>query len=153
MHSDLTVGHSAAIAGRSIPAIGRRMSFDIAMKAPVLPAETATSASPFCTASIASHRLEPLPRRKRLAGLVAHGNNCIGVDDARAPGKGRCLVNLGGDLRLVAEEQETQVRMTLERERRAGDHDLGAVISTHGVKRYRPRLRHVAGRLVVISDR
>ena len=42
----------AAIAGRSMPAIVRRQNFDIAISAPVLPAETATSASPFFTASM-----------------------------------------------------------------------------------------------------
>ena len=52
-----------------MPAMGRRISFDMAMKAPVLPAETATSASPLCTASMASHRLEPLPRRSAWLGL------------------------------------------------------------------------------------
>ena len=69
MHSALTVGQIAAMAGRSMPAMGRRISFDIAMRAPVLPAETATSASPFCTASIVSHKLDPLPRRSAWLGL------------------------------------------------------------------------------------
>jgi len=43
------------MAGRSIPSIILRLKRDIAINAPVLPAETATSASPFFTASIASH--------------------------------------------------------------------------------------------------
>ena len=68
------------------------------------------------------------------------------------PSKLRRLVDLGCDARFVAEKQETQW-MTFERERRTGNNDLGAVIAAHGVKRYRPRLRHVAGRLVVILDR
>ena len=42
----------------------------IAISAPVLPAETATSASPFFTASIASHIDEVLrPRRSAWLGL------------------------------------------------------------------------------------
>ena len=49
------VGHSAAIAGRSMPGRVLRLNFDIAISAPVLPADTATSASPFLTASMASH--------------------------------------------------------------------------------------------------
>ena len=40
----------AAIAGRSMSATGRRMILAMAMRAPVLPAETATSAEPFLTA-------------------------------------------------------------------------------------------------------
>ena len=53
--SPLSVGQSAAIAGRSMPSIILRLKRAIAINAPVLPAETATSASPFFTASIASH--------------------------------------------------------------------------------------------------
>ena len=55
MLSPRALGQIAAIAGRSMPAIGRRQKVAIAMSAPVLPAETATSAA-FCfTASSASH--------------------------------------------------------------------------------------------------
>jgi hypothetical protein len=43
------------MAGRSIPGKVLRLNFDMAMSAPVLPADTAMSASPFFTASIASH--------------------------------------------------------------------------------------------------
>jgi hypothetical protein len=49
------VGQIAAIAGRSICAMVRRQNFDIAISAPVLPAEMQTSASPVFTASIAFH--------------------------------------------------------------------------------------------------
>ena len=41
----------------------------MAIRAPVLPADTAKSASPFCTASIDSHMLEPRPRRTAWLGL------------------------------------------------------------------------------------
>ena len=107
------------------------------------------------------HGLDRQPQARALAAaqglarLVAHGDGGVGVDDdARARGERRRLLELGRDARLVAEEQEAQIRMSLERERRTGDHDLGAVIPAHGVERYRPRLRHVAGRLAVIfSDR
>jgi hypothetical protein len=53
--SPFSVGHSPAIAGRPMPGMVRRLNLAIAISAPVLPAETATSASPFFTASIASH--------------------------------------------------------------------------------------------------
>ncbi len=44
--SPRSVGQIAAIAGRSMLAMVRRQNFDIAISAPVLPAETQTSASP-----------------------------------------------------------------------------------------------------------
>ena len=47
-----------ASAGRSICDMVFRQIVDMAISAPVLPAETATSASPFFTASIASHMEE-----------------------------------------------------------------------------------------------
>ena len=49
------VGQIAASAGRSICCIVRRQNFAMAISAPVLPADTATSASPFFTASSAIH--------------------------------------------------------------------------------------------------
>ena len=53
--SPRSVGHSAAIAGRSMPAMVFRLKRAMAISAPVLPAETTASASPFLTASMASH--------------------------------------------------------------------------------------------------
>ena len=43
------------MAGRPIPAMVRKWNLAIAISAPVFPAETATPACPFLTASIASH--------------------------------------------------------------------------------------------------
>ena len=53
--SPRSVGHSAAMAGRSMPGMVFKLNFAMAMRAPVLPADTAASASPFFTASSASH--------------------------------------------------------------------------------------------------
>src|SRR6185312_14842609 len=50
-----TVGQIAAIAGRSMVAMVRRQNFDIAISAPVLPAETQASDVSVLTASIAFH--------------------------------------------------------------------------------------------------
>ncbi len=55
MLSPDSVGQMAAIAGRSIVAMVRRQNLAIAINAPVLPAETTTSAWPAFTASIARH--------------------------------------------------------------------------------------------------
>src|SRR4051794_8817104 len=64
------VGHMPAMAGRSTPGSVRRWKRDIAISAPVFPAETATSASPFFTASMASHMDEVLrPRRSAWLGF------------------------------------------------------------------------------------
>ena len=53
-----------------MPGSIRRQNRPIAIKAPVLPADTATSASPFLTASIASHIDDVLrPRRSAWLGL------------------------------------------------------------------------------------
>src|SRR5215203_6574851 len=62
------VGQSAAIAGRSIPGSILRLNLAIAISAPVLPADTATSASPFLTASMASH-IDDFQRPLRSAWL------------------------------------------------------------------------------------
>src|ERR1700752_2852260 len=66
--SPLIVGHSPAIAGRSIPGMVCKLNFAIAISAPVLPADTATSAPPFFTASSASH-IEDFQRPCRRAWL------------------------------------------------------------------------------------
>jgi len=66
----LKLGQLATMAGRSSPGADmRRISLEIAIRAPVLPAETTPPASPVFTASTAFHRLEPLPRRMAWAGF------------------------------------------------------------------------------------
>ena len=68
MLSPRRVGHMAAMAGRSICAMVFRQTLAIAIRAPVLPAETAASASPSRTAWTARH-MEDLPRPMRIAWL------------------------------------------------------------------------------------
>ena len=51
-----------------MPGSVRRLNLAIAISAPVLPAETATSASPFFTASMASH-IDDFQRPRRSAWL------------------------------------------------------------------------------------
>ena len=68
MLSPRIVGQIAAIAGRSTCAIVRRQNFAMAISAPVLPADTATSASPFFTDSSARH-MDDLCRPCRSAWL------------------------------------------------------------------------------------
>ena len=66
--SPRTVGQRAAIAGRSMPAMVLSWNLASAISAPVLPAETARSASPRLTASIASD-IEDFQRPWRSAWL------------------------------------------------------------------------------------
>ena len=63
------VGQLATSAGRSISPIMRSSSMEMALKAPVLPDETAARASPDCTDSMAFHIEVPLPRRMAWAGF------------------------------------------------------------------------------------
>ncbi len=119
--SPRVVGHIAAIAGRSISGSMRRQTFAIAISAPVLPAETAQSASPRLTASIARHIEETRrPWRKRLARLVGHLHRDVAMDDRRFRGERGMLAQQRRDLFFVAEQQVTRVGAALERDRRGG---------------------------------
>ena len=74
MHSLDTVGHIAAMAGRSMPGSVFRQNFAIAIKAPVLPADTVALACPSLTAWIASHMpLFQRPLRRAWLGLASMG--------------------------------------------------------------------------------
>src|SRR5665213_2753905 len=64
-----SVGQIEAMAGREMPSITPNWNMLIAIKAPVLPAETATSASLFFTTSSARHMLVSRPRRSTWLGL------------------------------------------------------------------------------------
>jgi hypothetical protein len=63
------VGQLAAIAGRCTLASMRSSTLEIAISAPVLPAERATCASPAFTEATAFHMLEPRLRRIASDGL------------------------------------------------------------------------------------
>ena len=63
------VGHIPTRAGRFKSPTIRSTIRAMAIRAPVLPEETAATASPARTDSMAFHRLEPAPRRMAWAGL------------------------------------------------------------------------------------
>src|SRR6185312_15825659 len=98
-------GQIAAIAGRSIAAMVRRQNLDIAINAPVLPAETQTSASPFLTASIAFH-----------------------MDDFAGGLQPRHRVEQGIDGFLSPEDDEADVGPPLRNFHQARQHDGRAVV-------------------------
>ena len=141
--SPRVVGQIAAIAGRSMPGSMRRQNRAIAISAPVLPADTATSASPFLTASIASHIDEVLrPRRSAWLGLscmLTATSVWMTRETAFSAG---CLASCGFDQRAIAEQQKFAVGMSGQRNRGAGNDDRCADIATHGVKRDSNLLRH-----------
>ena len=85
INSPRSVGHIAASAGRSISGSMRRQNFAIAISAPVLPAETAQSASPVLDRlDRAPHRRRAPPGAQRLARLVRHLDRDLAVTDFRA---------------------------------------------------------------------
>ncbi len=70
-----------------------------------------------------------------LAGLVRRGDDAVGVDDLRHRREiGMALQRLA-NLRLVAIERVTQMRMTTARERDARDGDAHAFIAAHRIDR------------------
>ena len=136
MLSPRIVGQMAAMAGRSTCAMVLRQILAIAMSAPVLPAETAASASPV------AHRLHGPPHGRlaapgadRLARLVVHAHRHLGMADLDRALQARVRLDERRDGALVAEHEEAQGRMPLERQRRARHDDRGAVIAAHGVER------------------
>ena len=136
------VGHCPAIAGRSTPGMVVSTSLAMAIRAPVLPAETTKSASPFCTASIDSHMLDPRPRRSAWLGLSAHLHHRVGVDDGGALHERRMLLQKRLDAGFVAEKQEPHAGMALEGDGGTRHDDGRACVSPHGVKRYGSRCCH-----------
>ena len=119
MQEPLSVGHSPAIAGRSMPGIMRRLNFAIAISAPVLPADTATSASPFFTASMASHIDDfQRPLRSAWLGLSSMRTATSVCTSRQAALSCGWAASSGSILRLVAEQDEARVRMLLQRQRR-----------------------------------
>ena len=141
--SPRSVGHIAAIAGRSISGIVRRQTLAIAISAPVLPAETAQSASPFLTASIACH-IEEARRPDRSAWL---GLSVILTATSQWTTRDlRCERRIRGQQRrdrlFVAEQNEVDVGPALERDRRRVQHDRGPVVAAHRVERYANVLFH-----------
>ena len=84
------------MAGRPTPGMVLRQTLDIAIRAPVLPPETAKPASPAFTAAIASHMLDfPRPLRSASLGLASIGTaRSVCVSLARAPSAG-CVSSTG----------------------------------------------------------
>jgi len=119
-----------------MPGRVRRQIFAIAISAPVLPAETAASASPFLTASMAIH-IEETRRPWRSATL---GFSSMRIDTAecrtseRSASAGKAA-NSAENRRPLAKQQKKSVGTTLERQSRSGDGRGGTKIAAHRVER------------------
>ena len=117
----------------------------MAMSAPVLPAETATSASPFLTASMASH-IEDFQRPLRSAWLglssILIATSVWTTRDSRLEPRPRVEQRL--DHRAVAEQQELDVGMAPERQFGARHDHRCPMVSPHGVERDADFLGHGA---------
>ena len=143
IESPFSVGQIAAIAGRSIPAIMRRLNRAIAISAPVLPAETATSASPFFTASSASH-IEDFQRPWRSAwlGLASIFTTTSVCSMRRGRLQPRPLRDQRAHHGLVAVKDEFGIGVAGERQIGAGNHDRWPDIASHGIERNSDLLGH-----------
>ena len=131
-----SVGHMAAMAGREMPGSVFSTKRAMAISAPVLPAETAASASP------RAHGIDRQPHAalaaalaQRLAGLGVHGDEDFGVEDLGAVLELRVALQQGRDAAAVAHQQEAQLRVAHGGQGRARNHHLGAGIATHRIQR------------------
>ena len=69
-----------------------------------------------------------------LARLFVHRDDEVGMDDTRLGCECRILLQYRFDAGLLTEENESQRRLTIKRQRRPGDDDLRAVVSSHSVE-------------------
>ena len=143
MQAPLSVGHSAAIAGRSMPGSIFRLNLAIAISAPVLPADTATSASPFLTASMASH-IEDFQRPLRSAWLgLSSIRTATSVCTSRAAALS-CgwAASSGSILARSPNRMNFAVGMLRQRQLRARNDHGGPMVAPHGVERDADLLGH-----------
>ena len=114
-----------------------------AISAPVLPAETARSASPRLTASIASD-IEDFQRPWRSAWLglafIAMATSVWMTREAALSCGPRVEQRL--DQRAVAEQQEFDAGMAVERNLRPGNDHGRTKVAPHGVERDTNLIRH-----------
>ena len=134
MLSPRMVGQIAAIAGRSMVAMVRRQNFDIAISAPVLPADMQQSASP------GLHRLDRLPHGRlpaamaqRLARLVVHPHGDLAVDQFADGGDLGVFLQDGPDFVDLAVEKEPHIRAALGNLHQAGDDHGRSVVAAHRI--------------------
>ena len=126
-----------------MPAMVLSWNFAIAISAPVLPADTATSASPRFTASIASD-IDDFQRPWRsawlgLASIAIATSVWMTRDAALSCGRASSSGSISG---AVAEQQEFDVGVAVERDLGARNDHGRTKIAPHGVERDTNLIRH-----------
>ena len=122
----------------------RRQIFDMAISAPVLPAETAQSAAPLRTASIAIHIEEwRRPARKAWLGLSAMPTATLVWRTSVAAFSRGCAFSKGAIFASSPNIRNSIVGIALKEHGRARDDDRRAEIPAHGVERDPHRLFHI----------
>ena len=142
MQAPLMVGHCPAMAGRSMPGIGRQDQLGHGHQgAGVAGRDHAVGLLPL-------HGFDRQPHAgaaaapHRLARLVLHFHHGLGMHDLGPLGELGVACEVRPDARLVAEQQEGHIGVLLEGKRCARDHDRGPGIASHGVERDRSRCCH-----------
>ena len=128
------VGISEAIAGRSIPGRVLSTNLESAIRAPVLPADTAAAARPSFTASIARPMLLLRPWRRTCEGLASRADLVRRVLDRGLRAELGPRLQEPTQLVLIAEQQEAQAGEPFPRHVGACDHHLRRVVAAHGVE-------------------
>ena len=126
-------GSTEAIAGRSTPGKVFSTNFAIAIKVPVFPAETAAAASPSFTALTASRMLEPCSGAGH-APASRRRHRVRGVPQARPLGQSWPRRHQRLELLAVAEQNEREIQLALQRQCRALDHDPRGRVAAHAVE-------------------
>ncbi len=126
-----------------MPGIIRRLNFAIAISAPVLPADTATSASPFLTASMASH-IDDFQRPLRSAWLgLSSIRTATSVWTSRQAALSCGWAASSGSIRAWSPNRmNSRVGMLRQRQRGAGHDHRGSMVTPHGVERDADLLGH-----------
>ena len=129
-----SVGQIAAMAGREIPSIGRRQKVAIAISAPVLPPDTATSASPSLTDCSAAHIDElPLPLRSAWEGFSSIEMTLSQCTILECGFSSAIFVEQRREFGFPAMENEADIAPFTERQQSTVNRHLRADIAAHGV--------------------
>ena len=123
------------MAGREMPSSTPSWNIDIAISAPVLPAEIATSASLFFTDSMARHMLVLRPRRSARLGFSSMRTRSAAWRIVTRSASLARLASSGFERGLVAVQDESHRRMAKHRARQCGHDDAGAGIAAHRIDR------------------
>ena len=149
-NSPRSVGHSAAIAGRSMPRHGPQVELGHRhQRAGIAGRDRDVGLALLDRVDGEPHRRLPAPLAQRLARLVVHPDGDVGVDELGSRLEPRTRRQQRLDHRAVAEQQKLGVGMTAERQLGARHDHRRAMVSPHGVERNANFLGHELTNTVV----